>query len=77
MNHKQATIPLPGGAQATLSIPEPVTPERIGVVEEALAAFFRSARSEARPQAARDAGAVEYDSWRDAGTIEYDSWRVA
>lgn len=58
MNHKQATIALPDGAQATLSIPEPVTLEKIGVLEEALVSFFRSAR--------RDAGAVEYDSWRAA-----------
>jgi hypothetical protein len=77
MNQKQAKIPLPGGAQAMLSIPEPVTLERIGIVEDALSAFFRVVRGEAQPQPGRDSGAIEYDSWRDAGAIEYDSWRAA
>lgn len=56
MNQKQATIPLPGCAQATPAIPEPLTPEPqrgrdAGAIEY---------------DSWRDAGAIEYDSWRAA-----------
>lgn len=55
--------------QATISLPDGTKATLI------LSAPAGAAPQEAPP--ARDAGALEYDSWRDAGAIEYDSWRNA
>ena len=66
MNERQTTIPLPDGSQATLTLPAPVTPEALQFVEEALSAYFRRLRGEAQALPARDAGALEYESWRAA-----------
>lgn len=55
MNQKQATIPLPGGAPATLSIPEGEAQPQPGRDPGAI-----------EYDSWRDAGAIEYDSWRAA-----------
>lgn len=75
MHSKQNTLSLPDGTQATLILAEPLTPQRIAVLEDALPAFLRAMREQA--QSTGDAGATEYDSWRNAGALEYDSWRNA
>ena len=63
MNMKQMQFSTPEGGHATLAFPDPVTLETIAMLEEASALMFRSLRRDAlRPQA-RDAGAIEYDSW--------------
>ena len=91
MNVRQMMFSAPEGGQATLAFPEPVTAETIAMLEEASALMFRTLRRDALKRAARDAGALEFDSWRghdgeprrgdgslarDAGAIEYASWFV-
>ncbi|HET7738803.1 MAG TPA: hypothetical protein VFK32_09540, partial [Tepidiformaceae bacterium] len=75
MNTKQTTVSLEDGTQATLILSEPVTPQRIPILEEALSRWLHSLPRQA--QLPSDAGAVEYDSWLSAGTLEYASWRNA
>ena len=75
MHSTPNTLSLPDGTQATLILAEPVTPQRIAILEDALPAFLRAMREQA--QFTNAAGAIEYDSWRNAGALEYDSWRNA
>ncbi|HET7671151.1 MAG TPA: hypothetical protein VFK84_12135 [Burkholderiales bacterium] len=58
MNSKPNTLALPDGTRATLILAEPITPQRIATLEDALPAFLRALREQA--------GALEYDSWRNA-----------
>ena len=58
MHAKPNTVALPDGTQATLILAEPVTPQRIATLEDALPALLRAMREQA--------GALEYDSWRNA-----------
>lgn len=58
MHAKPNTLPLPDGTRATLILAEPITPQRIASLEDALPAFLRAMREHA--------GALEYDSWRNA-----------
>lgn len=75
MQSTQNTLSLPDGTQATLFLAEPVTPQRIAALEDALPAYLRTIREQAVSISA--AGAIEYDSWLNAGALEYDSWRNA
>jgi hypothetical protein len=75
MNSKPNILTLSDGTQATLILAEPVTPQRIAILEDALPALFRTMRGQA--QSTSTAGAIEYDSWLNAGALEYDSWRNA
>lgn len=78
MNVRHTTFPDPEGGRTPLALPEPETLEAIAALEEICATAFRVLRRNARARQARDAGAIEYDSWfdGDAGAIEYDSWRL-
>lgn len=75
MQPKRNSLSLPDGTQATLFLAEPVTPQRIAALEDALPACLRAMREQAASESA--AGAIEYDSWLNAGALEYDSWRNA
>lgn len=55
--------------QATISLPDGT--------KATLVLSWPSPAEPQQAQPARDAGALEYDSWRNAGAIEYDSWRNA
>lgn len=46
--------------------------ETIEMLEEASALMFHALRQTAPQQQAKEAGAIEYDSWM--ANIEYDSW---
>lgn len=52
--------------------PEAMVGETIRRLEEASARILHALRENARQQQARQAGALEYDSW--SGALEYDSW---
>ena len=52
--------------------PEAMIVETMQRLEETSARIFRALRENARQQEARQAGAMEYDSW--SAAIEYDSW---
>ena len=52
--------------------PEATVVETLQRLEEAAARIFGALRDNARQQQAKQAGAVEYDSW--SAAIEYDSW---
>ena len=75
MQPKQNSLSLPDGTQATLFLAEPVTPQRIAALEDALPTYLRAMRQQAVSASA--AGAIEYASWLNAGALEYDSWRNA
>lgn len=53
-----------------------MTAETLEMLEEASILMLRALRQDLQPLQARDAGAVEYESWSglSAGAIEYDSW---
>jgi hypothetical protein len=53
-------------------LPEATMVETIQRLEEAAARIFHALRENARQQQARQAGAMEYDSW--SAAMEYDSW---
>jgi hypothetical protein len=77
MNMGQVVFSIPDGVQATLAFPDPMTPEVIDMLERTSALIFHSLRRDAHVEQARQAGAIEYDSWAagvGAGAIEYDSW---
>ena len=63
MNVRQMVSSIPEGGHVTLAFPEPVTLETIEMLEEVSALMFRSLRRNALKPQARDAGAIEYDSW--------------
>lgn len=50
--------------------------ETIEILEEMSAEMFRALRRSVQQPDARDAGAMEYDSWtaKSSGAVEYDSW---
>lgn len=52
--------------------PEAMMVETIQRLEEASARIFHALRENARQHQARQAGAMEYDSW--SAAVEYDSW---
>jgi hypothetical protein len=76
MNLRQMMFSIPDGGQATIAVSEPMTMEAIAVVDEISAVLLRNLRRSMLERHARDAGAIEYDSWlnHDAGAREYDSW---
>jgi len=80
MSIRQISFSTPEGTSATLSIPEPVSPELIEVLEQASALMLRLRALEAAgpSQRARQAGEAEYASWFGdrAGDAEYASWVV-
>lgn len=76
MNVRQMMFSIPDGGQATIAVSEPISVEAIEVVDEISALLLRTLRRNVLERHARDAGAIEYDSWLnyDAGAREYDSW---
>jgi len=53
-------------------LPEAMILETLQRLEEASARITHALRENERQQRARQAGAMEYDSW--SAAIEYDSW---
>ncbi len=66
----QMTLPLPGNAPAVLVLPQPLPPQALLDLGQALAGTLELLR--------RDAAEVEYASWMsDPGDIEVASWTAA
>jgi hypothetical protein len=67
---------IPDGEQATITVSEPMSMEAIAVGDAISALLLRTLPRNVLERHARDAGAIEYDSWLnyDAGAREYDSW---
>jgi hypothetical protein len=63
MNERRMVFSLPDGASVTLTWDGSAAPEAIDALEEATTLMFRSLRRRAGRPPARDAGAIEYDSW--------------
>ncbi|NWG76475.1 MAG: hypothetical protein HXY24_18045 [Rubrivivax sp.] len=67
MNVRQVVFPMPDGRLATMSLPEPVTPESIDALEHESARVWHALRRDAfaaqAQRQAREAGAIEFDSW--------------
>ena len=63
MTQQQTTLSIPDCAPATLTLPDPLTLESIGRLEEAIASLFRTVRKDLRGNAADDPGSIEVDSW--------------
>lgn len=67
MNVRHLQFPMPDGRLATMGLPEPLTPDAIDALEDVLARVCRSLRRDAldaRTEGeAREAGAIEVDSW--------------
>lgn len=62
MNVCQLNFPLPGHGHAVLTLPQPIAPETLGVLEHDLSAGLRQLQREMRG-AADDPGQIEYASW--------------
>ena len=62
MTQQQTTLSIPDCAPATLTLPDPLTLESIGRLEEAIGSLFRMFRNDLRGNAA-DPGCLEVDSW--------------
>jgi len=58
------------------AFPEAAAEQVIEKLEDAAALMVRALRQGVADSQAKDAGAIEYDSWAppSAGAIEYDSW---
>lgn len=67
MNVRHVVFPMPDGRLATMSLPEPLTPESIDALEHESARVWRALRRDAlaaqAQRQAREAGAIELDSW--------------
>lgn len=67
MDVRHLVFPMPDGRLATLSLPEPLTPETIDALERESVRVWRSLRREAlearAERQAREAGAIEFESW--------------
>jgi hypothetical protein len=67
MNVRHVVFPMPDGRLATMSLPEPLTPESIDALEHESARVWRALRRDAlaaqAQRQAREAGAIEFDSW--------------
>lgn len=67
MNVRHVVLPMPDGRLATLGLPEPLTPNALDALECELARMCRALRRDALDakdeREARDAGAIEVDSW--------------
>lgn len=63
MDVQKLVVPLSAGGYATLTFPEPVTPERVRMLEEATALMLEALRDGALARQAEQAGAIEHDSW--------------
>jgi len=63
MDVRKLVVPLSDGGYATLTFPEPVTPERVRMLEEATALMLEALRDGALARQAQQAGAIEHDSW--------------
>ena len=62
MNTRQLTVALPANEPAILTLPQPLTAESLGLLEQALAATLAMLRRDLRGDTS-DPGAVEYASW--------------
>lgn len=62
MNVRQLSFPLPGHGQAVLTLPQPVAPETLGVLEQTVSAGLRQLQRELRGST-DDPGQIEYASW--------------
>lgn len=62
MNELELTVALPGDRHAVLKVPEPLTPETLHTVEQALSGALGCMRRELDGGGA-DEGAREYESW--------------
>lgn len=85
MTSIQFTLPTPGAAPALLTLPQPLTRQALGALEQAVTSTLGMLRrdlrdgsdAEAALHTARrqSAGEIEYLSWvLDPGAIEYASW---
>lgn len=63
MTLQKTTLAIPDCAPATLTLPDPLTLDSIGRIEEAIGSLFRMFRKDLRGSAEGDPGAIEYDSW--------------
>ena len=63
MNVRQLSIPLSGHGTAVLTLPQPVAPETLGMLEHALCTGLRQLQREMRG-AASDPGQIEYALWQ-------------
>ncbi|MFN3564461.1 MAG: hypothetical protein ACK4V1_00545 [Burkholderiaceae bacterium] len=63
MNERRMVFSLPEGGSVTLTLDGSATPQAIDALEEATTLMFRTLRRGAGWPPARDAGAIEYDSW--------------
>jgi hypothetical protein len=62
MTAHQLTVPLSGDASAFLILPQPLTPESLGRLEQGLAVSLAQLRREMGSDPA-DPGGLEYESW--------------
>lgn len=62
MNALQLTVAVPGDDPAVLTLPQPLTPETLTRLEQAIAATLGMLRRDLCGRAS-DAGAIEYASW--------------
>jgi len=63
MTLQQTPLSIPGCAPAMLTLPDPLTLDSIGRLEEAIGSMFSTFRKDLRGQAHDDPGSIEYDSW--------------
>lgn len=62
MTARQLKVPLPGHRSALLTLPQPLTPETLLQLEQALAGFLGGLHREVCSDPA-DPGQLEYASW--------------
>ncbi len=85
MTTLQLTLPVSGGLPALLTLPQPLTPQSVLELEQAVAGTLGLLRRDligvsAAPASVHslptpDAGEIEYASWMpDRGAIEVASW---
>ncbi len=63
MTLQQTTLSIPDCAPAMLTLPDPLTLDSIGRLEEAIGSMFRTIRKDLRGNAPEDPGSIEVDSW--------------
>lgn len=63
MTMRQTTLSIPDCGAATLTLPEPLTPDSLGHLEVAINRLLCTLRRDLNPDAAEDPGSVEFDSW--------------
>lgn len=62
MSVREITVPIAGSAPAVLILPQPMTPESLGRLEQEVASTLSDLRRELDDSAA-ERGRVEYESW--------------